>query len=120
MVFIGVMLLLVSYSPTIYREFCVATGFGGTTRRADTDSYAASDRVVTVRLDSNVAPDLPWRFDPQEREVKVHLGEQRLVFFTAENTSDQAIVEANGSERHHGRKRLLREVGTRSTLLPSW
>jgi cytochrome c oxidase assembly protein subunit 11 len=92
MVFIGVMLLLVSYSPTIYREFCAATGFGGTTRRADTDSYAVSDRVVTVRFDSNVAPDLPWRFDPQEREVKVHLGEQRLVFFTAENTSDQAIV----------------------------
>jgi cytochrome c oxidase assembly protein Cox11 len=48
--------------------------------------------VVTVRFDSNVAPDPPWRFDPQEREVKVHLGEQRLVFFTAENTSGQTIV----------------------------
>jgi cytochrome c oxidase assembly protein subunit 11 len=91
-VFIGVMLLLVSYSPTIYREFCAATGLGGTTQRADSDSYAVSDRVVTVRFDSNVAPNLPWRFGPQEREVKVHLGEQRLVFFTAENTSDQAIV----------------------------
>lgn len=89
---IGVMLGLVAYSPTLYRLFCAATGFGGTTQRADTDSGAISDRIITVRFDSNIAPGLPWRFEPVQREVKVHLGEQQLVFFTAENLTDRAIV----------------------------
>src|SRR5712691_9553619 len=92
LVFIGMMVGLVAYSPTLYRLFCAATGFGGTTQRADSDLGTVSQRVIKVRFDSNVAPGLPWRFEPAQREVKVHLGEQQLVFFTAENLSDQAIV----------------------------
>ncbi len=91
-VVIGIMLGLVAYSPTLYRLFCAATGFGGTTQRADSDAGAVSDRVVMVRFDSNVAPGLAWRFEPVQREVKVHLGEQQLVSFTAENLTDQPIV----------------------------
>ena len=90
--FIGIMLGLVAYSPTLYRLFCAATGFGGTTQRVDSDLKTASDRVLTVRFDSNVAPGLPWRFRPVQRVVRVHLGEQKLVFFTAENLGDKAIV----------------------------
>ncbi len=89
---IGMMIGLVAYSPTLYRLFCAATGFSGTTQRAESDSGIVSERVIAVRFDSNVAPGLPWRFEPLQREVKVHLGEQQLVFFTAENVSDQAIV----------------------------
>jgi cytochrome c oxidase assembly protein Cox11 len=89
---ICIMLGLVAYSPTLYRLFCAATGFGGTTQRADSDAGAVSDRVITVRFDSNVAPGLAWRFEPVQREVKVHLGEQQLVSFTAENLTDQPIV----------------------------
>jgi len=90
--FIGIMIGIVAYSPTLYRLFCAATGFGGTTQRAVADAGVVSNRTVTVQFDSNVAPDLPWRFVPAEREVSVHLGEQKLVFFTAENLSDNAIV----------------------------
>jgi cytochrome c oxidase assembly protein Cox11 len=89
---IGIMIGLVAYSPTLYRLFCAATGFGGTTQRADSDLGSVSNRTIAVRFDSNVAPGLPWRFEPAQREVTVHLGEQKLVFFTAENLSDQAIV----------------------------
>jgi len=89
---IGMMIGLVAYSPTLYRLFCAATGFGGTTQRAESDPGTVSERTITVRFDSNVAPGLPWRFEPAQREVKVHLGEQQLVFFTAENLSDQAIA----------------------------
>lgn len=89
---IGIMLGLVAYSPTLYRLFCAATGFGGTTQRADSDAGAVSDRVITVRFDSNVSPGLAWRFEPVQREVKVHLGEQQLASFTAENLTDQPIV----------------------------
>lgn len=90
--FIGIMIGIVAYSPTLYRLFCAATGFGGTPQRVDADTGTVSDRTVTVRFDSNVAPDLPWRFEPVQREVSVHLGEQKLVFFTAENLSNDAIV----------------------------
>src|ERR1051326_3454057 len=90
--FIGLMIGLVAYSPTLYRMFCSATGFAGTTQRAVAAPTSTSDRTVTVRFDSNVAPNLPWRFEPVQREVTVHLGEQKLVFFTAENLSSQAVV----------------------------
>jgi cytochrome c oxidase assembly protein subunit 11 len=96
---IGIMIGVVVYSPTLYRLFCAATGFGGTTQRIEAGSatvsdrtITVSDRTITVRFDSNVAPDLQWRFEPAQREVRVHLGEQKLVFFTAENLSNKAIV----------------------------
>ncbi len=91
-VVIGIMLGLVAYSPKLYRLFCAATGLAGTTQRAESAPGALSGRVVTVRFDTNVAPGLPWRFEPVQRQVTVHLGEQQLVFFTAENVGDQAIV----------------------------
>lgn len=92
LVVIGVMLGLVAYSPQLYRLFCGATGLGGTTQRVNEDNAAISRRMVTVQFDSNVEPGLPWRFEPEQRAVKVHLGEQKLVYFSAENLSDQPIV----------------------------
>lgn len=89
---IGAMCGTVAYSPTLYRLFCAATGYGGTTQRAYSDSAATSQQTVTVQFDSNVAPGLPWRFEPAQRTVTVHLGEQQLVFFTAENIGDEPIV----------------------------
>jgi cytochrome c oxidase assembly protein Cox11 len=89
---LGMMFGLVAYAPQLYRVFCGATGYGGTTQRAYTDPAVTSDRAVTVAFDSNVAPDLPWRFEPEQRSVTVHLGEQKMVFFDAENLSDKPIV----------------------------
>jgi cytochrome c oxidase assembly protein Cox11 len=89
---LGVMIGLVAYSPTAYRLFCAATGYGGTTQRADADSGTPSERTITVRFDSNVGAGLPWRFEPAQREIKVHIGEQQLAYFTAENLSGEAIV----------------------------
>jgi len=89
---IGIMLGVVAHSPTLYRLFCAATGYGGATQRVDSDMGRVSRRVITVRFDSNVAPGLAWRFESVQREVKVHLGQQQLVSFTAENLTDQPIV----------------------------
>ncbi len=33
-----------------------------------------------------------WQFKPQQREIKVVLGETALAFYTARNTSDKAIT----------------------------
>src|SRR5260221_7844966 len=89
---IGIMVGLTAYSPTLYRLFCAATGFGGTPQRANAESGISSEQVIKVRFDSNVAPGLPWRFEPVQREVGVHLGEQEVVFVTAENLGDQAVA----------------------------
>jgi cytochrome c oxidase assembly protein Cox11 len=86
------MIGLVCYSPTLYRLFCSATGYGGTTQRVTEDTAALSDRKILVRFDSNVAPDLPWHFAAKQPSREVRLGEQALVFFTAENLSDKPIV----------------------------
>ncbi len=89
---VGVMTTLVSYSVTLYRLFCSVTGAGGYTQRATADDATKSARVVNVWFNTNVAPGLPWRFEPVQHSVNVHLGENTLVFFTAENTSDHPIV----------------------------
>lgn len=91
-VMIGIMTVLVSYSTTLYRLFCAATGYGGATQRVLSDTAAVSNGIVTVRFDTSTAPDLPWRFEPEQRAVKVSLGEEKLVFFSAENLTDKPIV----------------------------
>ncbi len=89
---VGVMTTLVSYSVTLYRLFCQATGALGTTERAASDDATQSARTVTVSFNTDVAPGMPWRFVPVQRSVTVHLGEEALVFFEAENQSDHPIV----------------------------
>src|SRR6476659_5775027 len=76
----------------LYYMFCAATGYGGTPARAAAAPGIVGERVVTVRFDTNVDPALPWAFVPEQRAVKVRIGEDKLVFFRAENRSDHAIV----------------------------
>jgi cytochrome c oxidase assembly protein subunit 11 len=40
---LGVMCGMVAYSPTLYRMFCAATGYGGTTQRVLSGSAAISE-----------------------------------------------------------------------------
>lgn len=89
---LAAMATVVAFSVPLYRLFCAATGFGGFTQRADRDDAAVAARMVTVRFSTDVMPNLPWRFAPVQPEVRVHLGEEKLVYFTAENLSDQPIV----------------------------
>jgi cytochrome c oxidase assembly protein subunit 11 len=89
---VGVMTTLVSYSVTLYRLFCQVTGSGGYTQRAASDTATQSPRIVTVSFNTDVAPGMPWRFEPVQHSVRVHLGEEALVFFSAENLSDKPLV----------------------------
>jgi len=86
------MTALVSYSVTLYRLFCQATGAGGTTQRVAADTAERGERTVTVFFDTNVAPGLPWSFRPVQRQVTVHLGERTPVFFEAANRSGDDMV----------------------------
>jgi cytochrome c oxidase assembly protein subunit 11 len=79
-------------SVPLYRLFCQATGFGGTTQRAASAPGAVAGAVVTVRFDAATAPELGWEFRPLETAVKVHPGEQREVFFRATNRSSETVT----------------------------
>jgi cytochrome c oxidase assembly protein Cox11 len=89
---VGVMAVITSYSVTLYRLFCQVTGSNGTTQRVAENTTKPTDRIVTVYFDTNVAPGLPWRFTPVQRSVKLHLGEDAIAFFEAQNLSDHPIV----------------------------
>jgi cytochrome c oxidase assembly protein subunit 11 len=90
---LGVMGGVTAYSPTLYRIFCQATGYGGTTQRANKAPAAAQvlDRVVTVRFDANVSPHLAWKFEPVQNTMDVKIGETALAYFRATNTSDKPL-----------------------------
>ena len=81
------------WSPTLYRLFCQATGYEGTPK---TDGVARStqttDQEVTVRFDANVNSALPWRFQPVQREVRLRLGQETLIQYTATNLSDKPLT----------------------------
>ena len=55
---------LTYYSVPLYRLFCQVTGFGGTTQVARGAPGTVEGPPIAVRFDANVAPRLPWRFDP--------------------------------------------------------
>ena len=78
-------------SVPLYRMFCEATGLNGTTNRG-LAAPGAVDRKVVIQFDSNVAPDLPWRFRPESRSDTIDIGARDMAFFTATNTSDHPIT----------------------------
>jgi cytochrome c oxidase assembly protein subunit 11 len=92
-VFVAGGMVGMSYAAVpLYYAFCRATGYGGTPNRADAAPGAVGDRTMVVRFDTNIDPKLPWAFEPEQRAVKVRLGEDKLVFFRATNNSDHAII----------------------------
>ncbi len=76
----------------LYRLFCQATGFGGTTQVADAAPAEIGERVITVRFNADIARDLPWRFKPEQRAMTVRVGEMAMAFYSAENRSDRALI----------------------------
>ena len=64
---VGMVCLAYASSP-LYDLFCRTTGFAGTPLVAQEGDRPVIARTVNVRFDSNVDPNLPWRFEPLERE----------------------------------------------------
>ena len=85
--FVVVFMVGASYAAVpFYNWFCRATGFNGTTQVATSaPSDAPLERKITVRFDANVAPGLPWKFQPEQNEIEVRIGEVVTVFYTVTN-----------------------------------
>ncbi|MGZ5876523.1 MAG: cytochrome c oxidase assembly protein [Bradyrhizobium sp.] len=87
--FVVALMVGASYAAVpFYNWFCRATGFNGTTQVATSaPSGAPLARRIAVRFDSNVAPGLPWKFEPEQTEIEVKIGEVVTVFYTVINQS---------------------------------
>jgi cytochrome c oxidase assembly protein subunit 11 len=90
---VGVMSGLVAASVPLYRLFCAATGYEGTTQRASVaPATEVKGRLITVRFNAETAPDLPWSFQPEQRQVVVHPGEEKVITYRAINRSPEPIT----------------------------
>ncbi len=89
-------MLGVAYAAVpLYRMFCAATGYAGTTQRAEgraplTAAAVArgAARTITVRFDANTAPGMGWDFHPDQVTQQLKIGERGLAYFHASNPSD--------------------------------
>lgn len=89
----AVMFALVGVSVPLYRLFCQATGYGGTTQRAESaPSDTQSGRLITVRFDAETSPSLPWDFAPVQKSVRVHPGEEKVIYYRATNRSRTSVT----------------------------
>jgi cytochrome c oxidase assembly protein subunit 11 len=87
--FVVVLMVGASYAAVpFYNWFCRATGFNGTTQVATSAPTGKPlARTIAVRFDSNVSGGLPWKFEPEQTEIQVHIGEVVTVYYTVTNQS---------------------------------
>jgi cytochrome c oxidase assembly protein subunit 11 len=93
---VGVVLAMTGLSfaaVPLYRLFCEATGYAGTTQRAASAPGAVErDPTITIRFNSDTANDLGWEFRPMERAVTVKPGEERIVSYRAVNRTSRPVT----------------------------
>jgi len=90
---LAVMVGLDTAAVPLYRLFCQATGYNGTTQRAEkAPDQEVADRVITVRFNASVAADLPWEFRPLVTSVRLHPGEEKTISYRAINNGSVPIT----------------------------
>jgi len=82
-------------SVPLYRIFCQATGYDGTTMRV-TEAQAATVKPTTtdirIRFDANVERGMPWQFKPVQAVDTVAIGVRDMAIFTAKNLSNKPMT----------------------------
>lgn len=82
-------------------QICQQTGWGGqpilTHRGGDGDTASrvkpvTDSRRLRITFNGSVSDVLPWKFTPQQREVRVLPGETALAFYTATNKGPNDII----------------------------
>ena len=87
------MVVMAYASVPLYNLFCRVTGYGGTVERvAENTSRSVIGREMTVRFDSNTAPNMPWLFKPEAKEVSLKVGEDGFTNFIAKNPTQQPVT----------------------------
>ena len=86
---VAVLMVGAAYAAVpFYNWFCRTTGFNGTTQVAKSGPASAPlARKIAVRFDSNVAGGLPWKFEPEQTEIEINIGQVVTVYYTVTNQS---------------------------------
>ena len=83
--FFGLLMLAVAFAAVpLYRIFCQVTGFGGTTKVAQSAPGSVAGQIG-VRFDANIEPSMPWKFAPEQNTVRIQPGAPTTVFYRATN-----------------------------------
>ena len=86
-------MLGMSYAAVpLYQMFCQVTGYGGTTKVAQSAPDTILNKTIRIRFDANVSKGLSWRFKPVKRTLDVRIGESKVASYTAINTSNDLQV----------------------------
>ncbi|HVV31967.1 MAG TPA: cytochrome c oxidase assembly protein [Vitreimonas sp.] len=83
---------LAAAAVPLYRAFCQATGYGGTTQRANAAAQQILAQQVAVRFDTNVAPDMPITFTARQASETLHIGQSGVAIFHVRNNSDAPVT----------------------------
>jgi len=86
------MVMLAYASVPLYRIFCAVTGYGGTTQEAAHAPDKIYDRTINIRFNADHDPALPWEFLPNQKEIRVRVGEEVLVSYRARNLQPASIT----------------------------
>src|SRR3954451_18795368 len=91
--FVALMVGAAYAAVPFYNWFCRTTGFNGTTQVATSaPSDAPLARTIAVRFDANLAGGLPWKFEPEQTEIEVRIGEVVTVYYSVTNQSARTTV----------------------------
>lgn len=98
---IAVLMVGLSYAAVpLYKLFCQRTGFAGTPQVAEAAPAGRGARKLVVRFDANVAPGLPWSFEPEVGSIVLQTGRTATAYFKVTNLSarpTQALASYNVS-----------------------
>jgi cytochrome c oxidase assembly protein subunit 11 len=86
------MFMLAFASVPLYRLFCAATGYNGTTQQAAHAPGKIINRDITIRFNADTAPGLLWEFKPGQKSLKVKVGQEAITHFVARNLSDEPVT----------------------------
>lgn len=76
-----------------YYKICEVTGINsGDEQSLVKNTQVDTSRWVTIELDANTNSDMPWKFKPRQRLLKVHPGQLVQVEYDVVNTSNRSIV----------------------------
>ncbi len=83
-------------------QICQTTGWGGQPIKSPAHGSNGDPSVrlqpvtdhkrIRITFNGSVSDVLPWKFTPQQREVRVLPGETALAFYTATNNSTEDII----------------------------
>ncbi len=82
-------------SVPLYRLFCAATGFDGTTQRVDeatAQQVQAASNTISIRFDANVERGMPWKFKALQTTDEITIGVRDMALFWAKNTSNEPLT----------------------------